>query len=78
MARPPAHEGIGFARGAVCVPFLDGGTCDPCDIDPFFLALGDPAGYTASFPDCDMNGDGLVNGGDIDPFFTCLGGGVCP
>ena len=53
------------------------------DIDPFFLALGDPAAYTAQFPNCDillgdMNGDGAVNGGDIDPFFDCLGGGVCP
>ncbi|MCH8805338.1 MAG: hypothetical protein IH986_04550 [Planctomycetes bacterium] len=53
------------------------------DIDPFFLALGDPAAYTAQFPKCDillgdMNGDGSVNGGDIDPFFACLGGGVCP
>ena len=53
------------------------------DIDPFFLALGDPAAYAEQFPKCDillgdMNGDGLVNGGDIDPFFACLGGGVCP
>ena len=53
------------------------------DIDPFFLALGDPAAYTAQFPNCDillgdMNGDGSVNGGDIDPFFACLGGGACP
>ena len=53
------------------------------DIDPFFLALGDPAAYLATFPDCriangDMNGDGALNGGDIDPFFACLGGGVCP
>ena len=53
------------------------------DIDPFFLALGDPAAYTTQFPNCnillgDMNGDGAVNGGDIDPFFACLGGGACP
>ena len=52
------------------------------DIDPFFLALGDPAGYAAQFPNCDitngdMNGDGSVNAADIDPFFDCLGGG-CP
>ena len=53
------------------------------DIDPFFLALGDPAAYALAFPGCDishgdMNGDGLVNGADIDPFFLCLGGGACP
>ena len=52
------------------------------DIDPFFLALGDPAGYAAQFPNCDpllgdMNGDGRLDGGDIDPFFACLGGN-CP
>ena len=52
------------------------------DIDPFFLALGDPAAYAIAFPTCepllgDMNGDGRLDGGDIDPFFACLGGG-CP
>ena len=61
-----------------CDGALNGG-----DIDPFFLAIGDPAAYAAAFPNCDilqadMNGDGLVNGGDIDPFFECLGAGVCP
>ncbi len=77
---------------ALVVSGVDAGTpgdlnCDGAvnggDIDPFFLALGDPAGYAAAFPDCeillgDMNGDGSLNGGDIDPFFACLGGGVCP
>ena len=53
------------------------------DIDPFFLALGDPAAYTVAFPGCnilngDMNSDGRLDGGDIDPFFECLGGGACP
>ena len=52
------------------------------DIDPFFVAVGDPAGYSAAFPCCDprfadMNADGAVNGADIDPFFACLGGN-CP
>ena len=52
------------------------------DIDPFFLALGDPAAYAVQFPHCDimngdMNCDGLVNGADIDPFFECLGAGGC-
>ena len=60
-----------------CDDVLNGG-----DIDPFFLALGDPAAYAARFPNCDrqngdINGDGRLDGGDIDPFFQCLGGG-CP
>lgn len=56
------------------------GRFDGADIDPFFLALGDPQTYRTLFPNCDatladMNGDGLVTGADIDPFFTALGGG---
>jgi hypothetical protein len=59
------------------------GALNGADIDPFFLALGDPAGYAAQFPNCDINngdinGDGAVNGADIDPFFECLGSGHCP
>ena len=61
-----------------CDGRLDGG-----DIDPFFLALGDPAAYLLQFPNCDplngdMNGDGRLDGGDIDPFFQCLAFGGCP
>ncbi|MCH8805900.1 MAG: hypothetical protein IH986_07410 [Planctomycetes bacterium] len=53
------------------------------DIDPFFLALGDPPAYSLAFPNCDplngdMNNDNRLDGGDIDPFFECLGGGNCP
>ena len=59
------------------------GRFDGGDVDPFFLALGDPAAYMEQFPECDllngdMNRDGTLNGGDIDPFFICLGGGNCP
>ena len=59
------------------------GVFNGADIDPFFLALGDPPAYLLQFPNCnplngDMNGDGRLDGGDIDPFFTCLGGGQCP
>ncbi|MGE0480861.1 MAG: hypothetical protein AB7Q17_10365 [Phycisphaerae bacterium] len=47
------------------------------DIDPFVLALSDPTGYAAAFPNCnvnnaDVNGDGLVNNFDIDPFVSLL------
>ena len=47
------------------------------DIDPFVLALTNPAGYKQTFPNCDImngdiNGDGLVNNFDIDPFVKLL------
>lgn len=61
------------------------GAFNGADIDPFFLALGNPALYEQQFPNCDillgdMNCDGRVDGGDIDEFFRCLGVGgcVCP
>ena len=49
------------------------------DINPFVLALSDPAGYAAAFPGCplangDVNGDGSVNFDDIDPFVALLSG----
>jgi len=50
------------------------------DIDPFVLALSNPAGYAQAFPDCDLrngdiNGDGVVNNFDIDPFVALISGG---
>jgi hypothetical protein len=44
------------------------------------LALTNPSGYAAAYPDCvasnaDCNGDGLVNNGDIDAFVALLTGG---
>ena len=58
------------------------GVFNGADIDPFFLALGDPAVYAAQFPNCDpllgdMNRDDRLDGANIDPFFFCLGGN-CP
>ena len=53
------------------------------DVDPFFLALGDPAAWQAAHPNCDIlcaadvNHDWVVNGADIDPFFAALGVGGC-
>jgi hypothetical protein len=43
------------------------------------VALTDPAGYAAAWPDCDRmladcNGDGEVNAFDIDPFVELLTG----
>ena len=49
------------------------------DINPFVLALSDPAGYQIAFPNCnimngDCNGDGLVNFDDINAFVAILTG----
>jgi predicted outer membrane repeat protein len=59
------------------------GSINGYDIDPFVLALTDPAAYAAAFPGCDymladINGDGAVNGYDIDPFVLCLTACGCP
>jgi hypothetical protein len=56
------------------------GLVNAFDIDPFILALTDPAGYATRFPNCDIlnadcNSDGLVNAFDIDPFIALLTGG---
>jgi len=55
------------------------GVINNFDIDPFVLALTDPAGYGQKFPDCDRlladtNGDGKVDNFDIDPFVKLLSG----
>jgi len=47
------------------------------DINPFVLALTNPAGYAAAYPDCnitngDVNQDGQVNFADINPFVRLL------
>ncbi|MEW6251144.1 MAG: immunoglobulin domain-containing protein [Planctomycetota bacterium] len=60
-------------------------TCDGAvtfdDINPFVLALSDPAGYQQRYPHCrllqgDCNGDGLVNFDDINPFVAILSRGT--
>ncbi len=47
------------------------------DINPFVLALTNPSGYAAAFPDCnimnaDINQDGRLDFGDINPFVRLL------
>ena len=47
------------------------------DIDPFILAITEPALYAAAYPECDVfsadcNSDGLINNGDIDWFVGLL------
>ncbi len=53
------------------------GLVNAFDIDPFVLALTDPAAYADAFPTCnilngDCNNDGNVNAFDIDPFVSLL------
>lgn len=55
------------------------GVVNVLDINPFTLALSDPAAYAAAFPSCninngDINGDGNVDVLDINPFITLIGG----
>ena len=59
------------------------GAIDSFDIDPFVLALTDPAGYQAQYPNCnimngDINCDGAVDSFDIDGFVECIVTGTCP
>ena len=91
VSRINAHR-QGFWWNFLAIPLADptppgdlncDGSFNGADIDPFFLALGDPTAYASQFPNCeplngDMNRDGRLDGADIDPFFACLGGGGCP
>jgi hypothetical protein len=56
------------------------GSVDFADINPFVLALANPGGYKAQYPDCDIlnadiNGDSQVDFADINPFVGLLTGG---
>ncbi len=63
-------------------PFLRGDmNCDGLvnfgDINPFILALTNPAAYALRYPDCpinngDINGNGVVGFDDINPFIRLL------
>jgi len=53
------------------------------DINPFILALSDPQGYAAAYPNCplfnrDINGDGQVGFADINPFVGIVQRAVSP
>lgn len=70
---------IGTSGGFALGDLNCDGAVDAFDIDPFVLALIDPAGYAAAYPNCDMmladiNGDGVVDAFDIDPFVELLTG----
>jgi hypothetical protein len=71
---------LGFA-GAPQRGDLNGdGVIDGFDIEPFVLALTDPAGFAMQHPlvprfcAADANGDGAVDGFDIEPFIAILTG----
>lgn len=73
------NDYVALLRGSspVCGDLNCDGATNGFDIDPFVLALVDPAGYAAAHPDCDymradLDGDGAVNVFDIDPFVLCL------
>ncbi len=69
------NMGGGACVGQICGDANCDGMFNGADIDPFFLALGNPRLWEATYPNCDIlcvadiNDDGFVNGGDIDPFF---------
>jgi len=57
------------------------GAVNAFDIDPFVLALTDPQGYQAAYPNCaielaDANADGVVNGFDVDALVELITGGL--
>ncbi|MGH6958908.1 MAG: hypothetical protein ACREE7_00340, partial [Dongiaceae bacterium] len=59
------------------------GVVNNFDVDPFVLALLDPAGYAAAYPDCDIlagdiNQDGTLDNFDLDPFVECILNAGCP
>lgn len=73
----------GLIRRMVFIPdagdFSGDGVITTQDINPFVLALTNPAGYAAAYPDwplalLDLNGDGHVDTGDIGPFVIALVG----
>ncbi len=80
VAYSPAS--ISFTVGLMRGDLNCDGAVDAFDIDPFVLALSDPAGYATQYPACsvlagDINCDGVLNVFDIDPFVECLTAG-CP
>src|SRR5436309_2608684 len=58
------------------------GAVNQFDVEPFVLALIDPAAYAAAYPTCninraDMNGDSVIDGLDTQAFVAALLGPPC-
>lgn len=75
-----ANASFVLEAGALLGDMNCDGTVSVGDIGGFVLALTDPAGYAAQFPDCDINnadinGDMNVSVGDIGLFVALLTGG---
>ncbi|MEW6252615.1 MAG: plastocyanin/azurin family copper-binding protein, partial [Planctomycetota bacterium] len=77
------HCGMGMTGLIIVEPAILVGdvNCDSAvnfdDINPFVLALTDPATYQTLYPNCpfenrDINGDGVCNFDDINPFVALL------
>ncbi len=77
---PANHVGVMVNNSCVLAGDVNcDGSIDAFDIEPFILALTDPAAYGVAYPDCprgsaDANGDGLVDAFDIEPFIALLVG----
>jgi hypothetical protein len=59
------------------------GVVNFADINPFVLALSNPAAWQAAYPGCpvlngDINGDGVVSFADINPFVMLLSSSPTP
>jgi hypothetical protein len=80
----PAYDVTGTLGSTAVIPAATGdmncdGAINNFDINPFVLALTNPAAYYAQHPDCnlmngDCNCDGAVNNFDINPFVSLLAG----
>lgn len=82
----PLPSGDGVAGGSAVAPFVltipgdlnCDGSVGFADINPFILALSNPAAYQTAFQGCpvqnaDINGDGEVDFADINGFVNLLG-----
>jgi hypothetical protein len=74
----PGHIALDLSDGLAIRGDLNcDGAVNFCDINPFVLALSDPAGYAAAYPRCiilnaDINANGTVGFDDINPFVRLL------
>ncbi|MGE3182740.1 MAG: hypothetical protein AB7N71_14000 [Phycisphaerae bacterium] len=74
------NPGLSLAEIPVFGDMNCDGLVSVSDIGGFVLALTDPVGYAAQFPDCDVsnadiNDDDIVSVSDIGPFVALLTGG---
>ncbi len=73
------HLQYGLGSGIELGDLNCDGVVDFDDINPFVLALSDPASYGVAYPDCnilsgDCDSDGDVDFDDINPFVALLSG----